>query len=91
MGLQIIKRVQSIEEIQVLPKRYVPNDRLRIFIEQTSRYHAHHVHHTSCIVDVAHVNRIMAGLEIDRKNGCRQYESNLSYALPVRFTLAAAS
>lgn len=91
MGLQGGKRVQSAKEVQMLPERHLPDDRVRVHYKSTLRYNAHYVHNTCNSDDVAHANRALVGLEIDGENGHRRCELDLPYDLYIRFTLAVTS
>ena len=65
MGLQNSERVQSAEEVQMLPERHVPDDRVRVHYKSTLWYNAHHVYNACNSNDVAHADRTLVGLEID--------------------------
>lgn len=91
MGFQSSKRVQSAKEVQMLPERHLPDDRVRVHYKSTLWYNAHYVHHTCNSNDVAYANRTLVGLEIDGENSYRWCEFDLPYALYIRFTLAITS
>lgn len=91
MGFQSDKGDQSVEDIRVLPERHLPDDRLRILHNQALRYIAHHLRNTRHNDDVAHVDGVVARLEINGKDDRSERESDLPYTLHVRFALAVTT